>query len=116
MSQRSPNFEHPIPRMTTLSRMPCGMSVPPYGRNRRRGLPEIAAEAALRVDVLDAEHHPHRLSDREIGRIDVGEIHHPAAAVLELDHVVARRRIWPISQAVGRVGSDAPPLLGETVP
>ena len=63
-SQRSPNFEQPIPRMATLSRMPAGhrQALPSSGVDRR-GFPKIPAEAALRIDILDAKHHAHRLAD-----------------------------------------------------
>src|SRR4051812_27124296 len=86
MSQRSPNFEQPIPRMATLSLMPRAI-VSSLRRDRRR-LPEVAPKAALRVDVLDAEHHAHALAALEAPRIDVGEIHHGPPARLELHHAV----------------------------
>src|ERR1700744_6296871 len=81
-SQRSPNFEQPMPRTATLSLMPLAMSASLAEAARRRGLPEISDEAALRIAVFDAKHHVHAAADFELFRIDVGEIHHDAAADL----------------------------------
>src|SRR5690606_13350635 len=53
------------------------------------GLPEIAGEAALRVVILDAEHHAHGLTDLERVGIDVREVEHHAPATLELHHAIA---------------------------
>ena len=53
-SQRSPKREQPMPRIATLSLMPRATSVP-----HRCGFPEIAAEPAHRVEILDPEHEAH---------------------------------------------------------
>ena len=108
-----------MPRMTTLSLMPFAMadlssSTLGFGRDRR-GFPVVAAEAAGGVDVLDAEHHLHGLADLQCLGVDVGEVDHDAAALLELDHAVAGRRIGRVGQAVGRIGLDSRAHVGEGV-
>src|SRR5262245_33455923 len=112
-SQRSPNLEQPIPRMTILSLIPVAMvvlsslvlvvcsgcrslvpaaDVPAAGRwslmraRHRRRLPEVPHEAACSVDVLDPEHHAHRRPDLDRSVVDVGEVYHHPASSLELDH------------------------------
>ena len=54
-----------------------------------------------------------RLPDLELVGVDVGEVDHHAAALLELDHAVAGGRIGRIGQPVGRIGLDAAGHVGE---
>ena len=70
-------------------------------------------EAALRIDFLDAEHHAHGHADLDLADIDIGEVDHHAAALVELHHAVMRRRIGRIGEIVGGVGHDPAAELGE---
>src|SRR6185503_612508 len=92
-SQRSPNFEQPMPRTTTLSRIPVAIADSfRRARSGRRSLPKVSHEAPCRIVFLDAEHHAHRHADLDLAVVDVGEVgHHPAAA-FELHHPVVMRR------------------------
>src|SRR5215510_1578313 len=87
-----------MPRITTLSLMPFAISSLLGAGRHRRGLPIVASEAARGIDVLDAEHHLHRLAHAQRVGIDVGEVDHHPAALLELDHAVAGRRIRRIGE------------------
>ena len=64
-SHRSPNREQPMPRIATLSRIPLchELFLSCRALQRRARLPEIAAVAALAVEVLDAVHHAQRQAD-----------------------------------------------------
>src|SRR6266849_4886712 len=100
-SQRSPNFEQPIPNIATLSRMPLAISALLRGGGMSRGgrrLPEIAREIALGVELLDAEDHAHRHADINAADIDIGEIGHHAAALGELHHAVMRWRVRRVGE------------------
>src|SRR3972149_11002707 len=111
-SQRSPNFEQPMPRIATLSRMPLAMSCLLRGTGRCR-LPEITRESALRVVVLDAEHHAHRQADTDVCHVHVGEVHQEPPAGIELHHAEDGRRIGRIGELVGGVGVDLAAHIGE---
>jgi hypothetical protein len=72
MSQRSPNFEQPMPQITTLSLMPLAMIA---CRLSGRCLPEIAAKAARPILILDAVHEAHGVVDLEFpGSMSVNSI------------------------------------------
>src|SRR5262249_41197662 len=111
-SQRSPKREQPMPRMTTLSRMPVAIKSS-SARRGRRCLPEIACEAANAIQVLDPEHHAHGHADLDLPRIDIGEVHHQTAALAELDHAEMLGRIRAVGEHVGGKGHDFGRLLGE---
>src|SRR5262249_17598085 len=98
-SQRSPKREQPMPRMTTLSRMPLAIGSLLAGRCRRC-LPEIAREAAGGILVLDPEHHAHGHADRDLPGIDIGEVHHDPAALGEADHAEMLRWVGAVGQHV----------------
>src|SRR3989338_8859249 len=120
-AQRSPNFEQPMPRMTTLSLMPLAMARSlrlSSGRYRsrrgdRRRLPEVPHESTGRIHVLDAEHHAHRGAHVDLALVDVGEIGHHAAAALELDHPVVGGRVRAVREPIRRVRHDAGRTVGE---
>src|SRR5581483_8662767 len=85
--QASAGADRWIPVTSTGMTPSCRVGPTPLGLGRPGGrLPKVAAEAARRVDVLDAEHHSHRLADLEGVGVDVGEVDHHPAALLELDH------------------------------
>src|SRR5678816_1053446 len=80
LSQRSPKREQPMPTIATLSLMPRATSVP-----HRRRLPEIAAEAAHGIEILDAKHEAHRGADREISWSGIGELGEDVAPRIDGD-------------------------------
>src|ERR1700690_3885282 len=80
LSQRSPNFEQPMPRIATLSLIPLAiLSLLRAGGSGCR-FPEIFGEAALLIMLLDAEHHAHRHADLDAAHVDIGEVDHHTAA------------------------------------
>src|SRR5262245_26772143 len=121
MSQRSPNFEQPMPRMATLSLMPLAIEFlriskrihltttrQPLSKNLpftsidRRRLPEVTAETAFLVEVLDAEDHAHLAAAVDRTDVDVGDVGEEAPALFERHHAVMRRRVLRVGEVVGR--------------
>src|SRR5271165_5042040 len=78
---------------------------------RRRGLPEISAEATSFVARLDPEPHPNAISHGKPARVRVGEFHHHPRAVVELGKAEPEWRVGRVSEPGGRDGDDSPKLI-----
>ena len=79
----------------------------------RRRLPEIAAKAAVAVEVLDPVDHAQRQADRELVGVGIGELHQHAAAAFEVDVAELERRARRVGEEVAGVREHARRHVGE---
>src|SRR3989344_44914 len=85
------------------------------GSKRRRGLPEIAAEPAVLVKRLDAEHHPQIGADVERAPREIGELCHHASAADEIDIAIIARRVGRVGERVGGPGHHLGGHFGQRI-
>src|SRR5271168_4451002 len=124
-SHRSPKRAQPMPRIATLSLMPLAMVLilllfgrqGRYGRGAvvRHGLPEIFLVAADFVESRDAEHHPHGRADDHVIGLNVRIFDRHPSALVELDGAIVDRRIGRVAEAVGGVGENPRPEVGQGI-